>query len=163
MWNGGCSLLSTHLCCCFLLTGWTPHTLPLQGNLCSGTWSPSDCLQGCFSHILSLLPLAAVVQQIFPLLECVIPEALPPSLMGSALASGGSILESAGIGFTGHGGSFQKLLTKASPVVPFSQNPATQRQYNLCLTSLQEIRIELILANRPKAAPQESRLIRSAN
>ncbi|GAB0189036.1 ephrin type-A receptor 5 [Grus japonensis] len=33
-------------------------------------------------------------------------EALPPSLMGSALASGGSVLELAGIASVGHGGSF---------------------------------------------------------
>lgn len=44
--EGGCSLFSTHLCHCFLLTRWTPHTLPLQGNFFSGTWStpcPSFC------------------------------------------------------------------------------------------------------------------------
>ena len=40
----------------------------------------------------------------FPLLEYVITEVLPPSLMGSALARGGSILEPAGIGSIGHGG-----------------------------------------------------------
>jgi len=40
-----------------------------------------------------------------PLLN-VIPEALPPSLMGSALASGGSILEPAGVGSIRHRGSF---------------------------------------------------------
>ena len=41
-----------------------------------------------------------------PLLKYVIPEALPPSLMSSALASGGSVLEPAGIGSVGHRGSF---------------------------------------------------------
>lgn len=70
----GFSLFSIHLCHCFLLLGWTPHTLPLQGNF-SGTWSTScpsfctDCLQGCFSPILPFLPVAAVVQQLFPLLS----------------------------------------------------------------------------------------------
>jgi len=37
-------------------------------------------------------------------LRCVITKAL--SLMGSPLASSGFLLESAGTGFTGHGGSF---------------------------------------------------------
>lgn len=74
--EGGCSLFSTHLYHYFLLTGWTPHTLPLQGNFFSDTWStpcPSFCtVCRAVSHILSLLPLAAVVRQLFPFLECVI-------------------------------------------------------------------------------------------
>jgi len=37
--------------------------------------------------------------------------------MGSALASGGSILEPAGIGSVGCRGSFWQLLTEATPVV----------------------------------------------
>jgi len=41
-----------------------------------------------------------------PFLKCVITEVLPPSLIGLALASGGSILEPAGTGFIRHGGSF---------------------------------------------------------
>jgi len=50
---------------------------------------------------------SSLLLQVFsPLLKCVIPEELPVLLMGSALASGGSILELAGIGFIGHGGIF---------------------------------------------------------
>jgi len=47
----------------------------------------------------------AVSQQVFflPLLTYVITEALPPSLMGLALASSGSVLEPAGTGFIRHG------------------------------------------------------------
>ena len=40
-----------------------------------------------------------------PLLEYVIPEALPPSLIGLALASGESVLELAVTGFIRHGGN----------------------------------------------------------
>lgn len=42
--------------------------------------------------------LAAVVQSCFSLLKYIIPEALPPSLMGLVLASIRSILELAGFG-----------------------------------------------------------------
>ena len=59
---------------------------------------------------------AAVLQDFFPLLYYVIPEALPPSLMGLTLASSGSVLETAGIGSIGHGESFWQLLTKNNPV-----------------------------------------------
>ena len=50
------------------------------------------CLQGCFSYIFSPLSSAviAVAQFFFPLLNYVIPEALPQSLVGSALASSGA-------------------------------------------------------------------------
>lgn len=52
------------------------------------------------------------------LLNSVIPEALPLSLLGSALASGGSVLEPAGIGSLRHGESFWQILTKETPVAP---------------------------------------------
>jgi len=39
-------------------------------------------------------------------------EVLPLSLMGSALASGGSVLESAGIGSIGHGEAFGSFSQK---------------------------------------------------
>jgi len=42
----------------------------------------------------------------FPLLKYVITEALPPLLIGLALASSVSVLEPAGIGSVKHGGSF---------------------------------------------------------
>ncbi|CAN0156260.1 unnamed protein product, partial [Bubo scandiacus] len=48
----------------------------------------------------------------FPLLKPVIPEALPPSPMGSALASGGSLLEPAGLGSTAHGGASSSFSQK---------------------------------------------------
>ena len=38
--------------------------------------------------------------------------------MGSALASGGSVMEPTGIGSIGHGGNFFQLLTEAAPVAP---------------------------------------------
>jgi len=51
--------------------------------------------------------LTAISLQFFlPLLKYVITEALPPSLVGLASASGESILEPAGIGSLRHGGSF---------------------------------------------------------
>jgi len=43
--------------------------------------------------------------------------------MGLALASGGSILEPAGIGSVGHRGSFQQLLTEAITVAPLLPKP----------------------------------------
>ena len=60
-----------------------------------------------FSHVVSLLSNCRLTALFFlPLLKCVIPEALPLSLIGLALASGGSILEPAGTGFIKHGESF---------------------------------------------------------
>jgi len=74
----------------------------LQGNLCSGTWSTS-CLSLCtdsgvsaglvLSH--SLTPFSGCkchYAGVFFLLNYVIPEVLPPSLMGLALVSGASVL-----------------------------------------------------------------------
>jgi len=78
-------------------------------------------LQTCFSHIVSLLSLNCHFSQQFfflPLLNYVITEALPPSLIGLALASSGSILELAGTGSIRHGGSFSQLLTEATPIAP---------------------------------------------
>jgi len=63
---------------------------------------------------------------VFFLLNYVIPEALPPLLMGLALASGGSILEPTGTGSVRHGGSFWELLTEATPVAPPLPKPCTQ-------------------------------------
>ncbi|KAJ7414373.1 hypothetical protein BTVI_41283 [Pitangus sulphuratus] len=77
-----------------------------------------------YSH--SSLP-AAVFAGFFSLLGHVIPEALPPSLMGSALASRGFILELSGIGSIGYGGSFCHVLTEAMAVAPDSSTPATTK------------------------------------
>jgi len=53
-----------------------------------------------------------------PLLKYVLTEALPLSLIGLTLASGGSILETAGAGSIRYGGSFSQLLTEATPIAP---------------------------------------------
>jgi len=71
----------------------------------------------------------AQVWGFFCLFNYIIPEALPPLLMGSALPSGGSILEPGGTGSVSHGGNFWQFLTEASPVPSFYQNVATQIQY----------------------------------
>ena len=58
-----------------------------------------------------------------PLLKYVITEALPLSLIGLALASGGFILEPSGTGFITHGGSFSQLLTETTPIAPLLPKP----------------------------------------
>ena len=72
----------------------------LLENLCSGAWSTSSpsfftdlgmCRVVSVTYDHSSLP--AVVQQLFPLFKCIITEALPTSLIGSALASAGSVLK----------------------------------------------------------------------
>jgi len=72
------------------------------------------------SHHLTPLSNSCLTAQFFslPLLTYVIPEVLPPSLMGSALASGRSVFEPAGTGFIRHRGSFWQLLTEATPIGP---------------------------------------------
>jgi len=55
------------------------------------------------------------VQHFLTLLKDVIIEALPLLLMGSALASGGSILKLADIGSVRHRGSFWHVLSEATP------------------------------------------------
>jgi len=85
------------------------HLLPL---LLHWPW----CLQSCFFHIVSLLSLHCCLTPsfFFRFLKYVIPEVLPLSLNGLALASGGSVLERAGTGCIRHGGSFSQLLTEAN-------------------------------------------------
>ena len=53
-----------------------------------------------------------------PLLKYIITETLPLLLIGLALASSGSFLESAGTGCIRLGGSFSHLLTEATPIAP---------------------------------------------
>jgi len=72
----------------------------------------------------------------FPLLKYVIPEALPPSPPGSGLTSSGSVLEMAGIGSIGHGGSFSQLLTEATPVAPQLPKPCYTHPVHLPTQSL---------------------------
>ncbi|KAM9647659.1 uncharacterized protein ACIBXB_011011 [Morphnus guianensis] len=70
-------------------------------------------------HVLTPLSGCRIpLSQLFFLLKNVIPEALPLSLIGSALASSGSVSEPAGMGSLKHRGSFQQLLTEAAPVTP---------------------------------------------
>ena len=105
LWHGVLPVLQVDICSTMDLHGVQGDSLPhhglllheLQGNLCSGAWSTFSpvllhwpwCLQNCFSHRVSLLSPAAfsVAQQLFPLFNYVTPEALPPPLMGSALAN----------------------------------------------------------------------------
>jgi len=72
-----------------------------------------------------LTPLSRLVYRcsFFPLLKYVIPEALPLSLIGLALASSGSVFELAGAGFIRHEGSFLQLLTEATPIAPLLPKP----------------------------------------
>jgi len=88
------------------------HLLPL---LLHCPW----CLQSCFSHTVSLPSIRCCCSTPgFPsLLKYIIPEVLPPLLMGSALASSGSILELAGIGSVRHRGSFCRF-SKQPPCSP---------------------------------------------
>lgn len=65
------------------------------------------CLQSCFSRKAAALS---------PFIGHVIPEVVPQSLMGSALASDGSVLEPASVGSVRHRESFKHLLTEATPV-----------------------------------------------
>jgi len=66
----------------------------------------------------SLLTAVSPLSFFLCFLKYLIPEALPLLLIGLALASGGSVLEPAGTGFMGPGGSFSQLLTEATPIAP---------------------------------------------
>jgi len=111
--------LQVDICSTVVLNGLQGDSQPhhgllhgLRGNLCSSarsTSSPSSALtlvsavvSLTYSHSHSAI---AVILGFFPSLY-VITEVLPLSLMGSALASSGSVLEPAGIGSVGHRGSF---------------------------------------------------------
>jgi len=98
----------------------------LWGNLCSNPCStsfPSFCTDlGVYRVVLSQSHFSIALQVFFPFLNYVILEALPLLMTGLALASGRSILKTAGIGSIGHRRSFQQLLTETTPVAP----PATK-------------------------------------
>jgi len=92
----------------------------------------------------------AVTQGFTFLLNYVIPEMLPPLLMNSAFASR-SVLEPAGIGSIGHRGSFQQLLTGATPIalpatktLPCKPSTAGMRGYIIYLTPTDWEHIKLI-------------------
>jgi len=110
--------LQVDICSTMDLHGLQWNSLPhlgllhgLQGNLFSGAWNtfPSFFTDLCVCKVVSftcshhsLLPAVAL----FPLLKYVIIEVLPPSLMGSALASGTSFMELPHIDSTRHRGWF---------------------------------------------------------
>lgn len=74
-----------------------------------------DCL--IYSHSTLLWVQLLLHNNIFHLFKYVIAEVLSP--LGPLLAAAGwSILDSSGIGFVQHRGSFWQLLTEATPVVP---------------------------------------------
>jgi len=72
----------------------------------------------------------AVSPQFFlPFLKYAIPEALPPLLIGLALASSESVLEPAGTDFVRCGGSFLQVLTEATPIAPPLLKPCHANPY----------------------------------
>jgi len=75
------------------------------------------------SHSLTPLSRLPFHHSFFPILKYVITEALPPSPVGLVVASGGSILETAGTGFIRYGGSFSQLLTEPTPIAPPLRKP----------------------------------------
>ena len=91
------------------------------------------CLQSCCSHIFSLLSACSCccAANFFPLLKYVIPEALPPLLVGLAMASSGSVLEPAGIGSVGHRRIFPQLLTEATHVALLLPKPCCAKPIQL--------------------------------
>ncbi|KAJ7412739.1 hypothetical protein WISP_94755 [Willisornis vidua] len=65
-----------------------------------------------------------VARIFFPIFNYVTPEVLPPLWMSSDLASSRFILETAGIVFVGHGGSFWQLLTEAIHLATLLSQPS---------------------------------------
>lgn len=102
--------------------------------------SPAPCspltwgLQGCFSHILTP-QLQLLLHSSIPILYNVIPDALPLLLIDSSMASGGSILEPAGICSLGHEGNFWQHLTEATCVAPPATKPLPSKPHTLCYCS----------------------------
>lgn len=105
----------------------------LQVNLCSGscsTFSPSFFTALGVYRVVSLgCPPSSL--PVFPLLKFIITDMLPPSIMYSALASDGSILEAAVIDSIRYGGSFYQLFTEVNPLAPMLQNLAINS--NTCM------------------------------
>lgn len=82
----------------------------------------AGCLQNCFSQIFLLLTPSWCSAGFLPFLIYVITETLPMSLMGSALASGGSVFHLADTGSIRHGDIVWCLLTQADPATPATTN-----------------------------------------
>ena len=108
----------------------------LQRNLCSGAWSTSSFFINlsvfrAVSLTSSHSSLRAAAQHFLPFLKYVITEAVPPLLMGSALASDRSILELA-LSDTGaaSGGFSQRppLQTPATKTLPRKPNTVGQKK-----------------------------------
>lgn len=117
LWAAGQSLLWSASC--------PPSALPLVSA-------------GCFSHIFSLLsPTAGCCTGFFSLLKYIIPEVVPLSLMGLALASGASMLETAGTGSIRYGEASSSFPQKPPLKPPCYQNFATQTQYRQCPSPFQ--------------------------
>jgi len=99
----------------------------LQGNLLSGAWSTSSpsfftdlgicrVVSVAYSH--SSLAAKCHYTGFFSLIKFVITEVLPLSLIGSALARDGSILEPGGTDCIRCRGSFSQLLAASTPIAP---------------------------------------------
>jgi len=100
LWRGVFHGLQVEICSTVDLHGLQGHSLThhglhhgLQGKLCSGAWTTSSPalfpdLGVCRVVSLTLSHSSLPLQVFVPLRKSVIPEALPPSLMGLALARG---------------------------------------------------------------------------
>lgn len=93
-------------------------------------------------------PAIAVVQNLSPVLKYDNPAALPPSLTGSALASGSSILKPAGTGSVGHKEKLLAAAHRSHPctlVVPCYANPAQKLsdEHKEWLTATAKMEVEL--------------------
>jgi len=109
LWSVVLHGLQVDICSTMDLHGLQGYNLPhhglhhgLQGNLCFGTWITSSssfftdlgvCRVVSLTCSYSSLPLQMPLHVLFLLLNYVITETPPPSPMGLALASSGSILE----------------------------------------------------------------------
>lgn len=143
--NGGCTKFPTHCLCSFLSRDRTPHTLHLLQHQFPPTGTDQCKLPQCepfpwlqlFMNCFSVGPFHGVKPfrnrllqtGVFSPLKYITPEAVPPLLLGFALASSRSTLELAGTSSAGHEGSCQKLLTEATPAPLWYQNWVTQTQY----------------------------------
>ncbi|KAM9590921.1 uncharacterized protein ACIBXB_005956 [Morphnus guianensis] len=123
--------LQVDICATVDLHGLQGDSLPhhglhhgLQGNLCSGAWSissPSFFTDLGVRRVVSLTcshsspASVSRLSQLF-LLKNVITEALPLSLIGSALAGGGSVLEPAGIGSLSNTGEASSSFLQKPPL-----------------------------------------------
>jgi len=118
--------LQVDICSTVDLHGLQGNKLPHHGL--SSRTAREDSLLRCLKHLLPppssltlvsaelflshfLTPLSQLPSHLsfyIPFLKYVIPEVLPPSLIGLALGSSRSVLEAAGTGFIRHGGSFSQ-------------------------------------------------------